>query len=504
MEKKKLPPLVYNWTSSIGAVVAVVAGLAIVFLLLISLVSKTINPYLGILLYMILPALLVLGLLLIPIGMYIQWRSRQKPEEISYLKWPSLDLSNSRHRNAVLVFLIGTLLFVFISSVGIYQAYHYTESVAFCGLTCHTVMQPEYTAYQDSPHARVKCVDCHIGPGAGWYARSKLSGLYQVYAVIANVYPRPIPTPIKDLRPAQETCEQCHWPKQFYGAKQREFDHYFYDKANTHWPINMLIKIGGGSSLNTAHTAGIHWHMNIAVQVEYIARDKQRQDIPWIRVTDRQTGRTAVYQDSARPLSQGEIAAAKPRTMDCMDCHDRPSHSFHSPDYEIDRAILTGQIAADIPEIKQVSVNAMIKEPPSEAEALAGIAASITDFYRAKYSQRYLQKEKEIKDAIRATQEAYARNIFPGMKTKWTDYPDNIGHFIFPGCMRCHDGKHKSSSGLIVPNDCRACHVILSQGTKGRSRSIDLQTGLEFRHPVDIGDAWKNGACYDCHRGVGP
>ncbi len=98
-------------------------------------------------------------------------------------------------------------------------------------------MEPEHTAYQNSPHARVKCVDCHVGSGAGWYVRSKLSGAYQVYAVLANVYPRPIPTPIKNLRPARETCEQCHWPSHFSGQKEVINTYFKSDEQNTRWTI---------------------------------------------------------------------------------------------------------------------------------------------------------------------------------------------------------------------------------------------------------------------------
>ena len=503
MEKRNLPRLAHNVISLIGAVIALSAGLVLAFFLIISLIAHKINPYLGILLYMVLPAILVAGLLLIPAGMYVRWRGLQKKGAIAYHKWPDIDLNKKGHRNAALIFMLGTTAFIVISAVGIYQAYHYTDSVAFCGLTCHTVMHPEYATYQDSPHARVECVACHIGPGAGWYARSKLSGLYQVYATIAGKYPKPIPTPIGNLRPAQETCEQCHWPSQFFGGQQRQFNYYLYDRTNTHWQINMLIKTGGGNP-KTSQTSGVHWHMNIARKVEYIARDKKRQDIPWVRITDRETGKAAVYQDISRPLSQDELALAKPRIMDCMDCHNRPSHNLHSPDYAINFAILTGLIDPALPEIKQVAVNAMNKEYRSSALARDNIAGEITSFYRIRHPEVYSQKEKMINSAIQAIQTAFMKNIFPEMKAKWSDYLDNIGHFIFRGCMRCHDGNHRDSKGSVITNDCRTCHIILSQGIRERPEILNLQVGLDFRHPLDIGDAWKGGACYECHKGIQP
>jgi len=503
MEKRNLPRLAHNVISLIGAVIALSAGLVLAFFLIISLIAHRINPYLGILLYMVLPAILVAGLLLIPAGMYVRWRGLQKKGAIAYHKWPDIDLNKKGHRNAALIFMLGTTAFIVISAVGIYQAYHYTDSVAFCGLTCHTVMHPEYATYQDSPHARVECVACHIGPGVGWYARSKLSGLYQVYATIAGKYPKPIPTPIGNLRPAQETCEQCHWPSQFFGGQQRQFNYYLYDRTNTHWQINMLIKTGGGNP-KTSQASGVHWHMNIARKVEYIARDKKRQDIPWVRITDRKTGKVAVYQDISRPLSQDELALAKPRIMDCMDCHNRPSHNLHSPDYAINLAILTGLIDPALPEIKQVAVNAMNKEYRSSALARDSIAGEITSFYRTRYPEVYSQQGRIIGGAIQAIQTAFMKNIFPEMKAKWSDYPDNIGHFIFRGCMRCHDGNHRDSEGSVITNDCRTCHIILSQGIRERSEILNLQVGLDFRHPLDIGDAWKGGACYDCHKGIQP
>ena len=498
-----LPRLAYNFLSAVGATIALIDAITIFVLLVVSMMAETTNPYLGVLLYMVLPVVLVFGLVLIPIGMYRQARreSRLGPGETR--PWPQLDLNQPSHRNATLVFLAGTLGFVIISAVGTYQAYHHTESNGFCGTTCHRVMHPEFIAYQNSSHARVKCVECHIGTGAGWYAKSKLSGAYQVYATLAGRYPAPIPTPIENLRPAQETCEQCHWPKRFFGAQQRQFNHYMYDESNTHWPINMLIKTGGGDP-QTGQTSGIHWHMNIGVRVEYVARDKRRQDIPWVRVTDRMTGRTTVYENVERPLSPEEVRRLAPRVMDCMDCHNRPSHVFSSPDHQIDVALLTGRVDRTIPHVKRVAVAAMARDFNSSDAAMRGIANSMTEFYREKFPALYADRRAAIDTAIVSAQEAYARSIFPGMKVKWSGYPDDIGHFIYPGCMRCHDARHRSASGLSLTRDCTACHVILAQGTGREAQVSSTPGGLEFKHPVDVGDAWRESGCFECHRGVAP
>ena len=190
-----------------------------------------------------------------------------------------------RQRNAFLLVAVVTFVFLMFTALGSYRTYEFTESVQFCGQTCHAVMKPEYTAYQNSSHARVACVQCHIGPGATWFVKSKLSGSYQVYATLFHKYPRPIPTPVQNLRPAQETCEQCHWPQKFYGAVEKVRTHFMSDEKNSPWTVEMLLKVGGGDPTH-GPVGGIHWHMNVANKVEYIATDEARQIIPWVRITD--------------------------------------------------------------------------------------------------------------------------------------------------------------------------------------------------------------------------
>ncbi|HEU4928334.1 MAG TPA: cytochrome C, partial [Candidatus Krumholzibacteria bacterium] len=271
---------------------------------------------------------------------------------------------------------------------------------------------------------------------------------------------------------------------------------------NTHWPINLLIKTGGGDP-KTGQTAGIHWHMNIGVQVEYVARDEHRQDIPWIRVTDRVTGRVTVYQDQTSPLSAEELAAATVRKMDCIDCHNRPSHKFNSPDNAIDRAILTGSIDPSLPEIKRVAVEAMQSPYETKDEAFRAIATKIPDFYRQNHPEILAQKRVAIDEAVLATQYQFSQNIFPEMKVRWEGYPDNIGHFIFPGCMRCHDGNKVSDDGWTITRDCTSCHSILRQGHADSTQVAAMEAGLEFVHP-DGGEDWRDTNCHECHTGTQP
>jgi hypothetical protein len=502
MARIRFPRLAYNPISIIGAVLAAVTALVIVVLLYFHASQEAWNPYLGIVVYMVLPPFLILGLVLIPVGIIRQKRVIKKTGQVPVAEWPHIDLNLRTHRNAFFVFVFGSITFALIGAVGGYQAYHYTESVTFCGETCHVIMKPEHTAYQNSPHARVACTECHVGPGAGWYAKSKLSGLYQVYATLADVFPRPIPTPIENLRPAQETCEQCHWPEKFFGNQLRRFDHYMYDEGNTHWPVNLLVKTGGGDPKLT-ETSGIHWHMNISVKVEYIARDERREDIPWIRVTN-DGGRTTVYEDAESPLTEEEIRTAEIRRMDCVDCHNRPSHKYNPPDLLVDRAIVTGQIDPDLPSIKRIAVEAMAQEYETEGIARAGIEEKILRFYEEEHPDAFEGQRGAIDRAVSAVQLAFSQNMFPEMKVRWDRYPDNLGHLIYPGCMRCHDGDHVSKDGVAVNRDCSSCHVITAQGSGERAQMAETLEGLEFEHPEDIGDEWRETECYECHTGTQP
>ncbi len=502
MKRFQLPRSLNNTLSIVGGAITVVSGVTLAFFLVLIATVGEANPYLGIFVYLVLPPVLALGVILIPLGALRRRHRIRKHLDVETVHWPVVDLNRTAHRNAFIVLLTGMGILTLVSVVGGYQAYHYTESVEFCGTTCHVVMEPEHTAYANSPHARVSCAACHVGAGADWYAKSKLSGAYQVYAVTFNKYPRPIPTPIKNLRPAQETCEQCHWPEKFFGAQQRQYNHYMYDETNKHWPINILIKTGGGDP-KTGQTAGIHWHMNIGVSIEYVARDERRQDIPWIRITDNLTKRVTTYQDKSNPLTDEELAAATVRKMDCIDCHNRPSHKFNSPDNAIDRAILTGAIDATLPEIKRVAVEAMQAVYETKEDANQGIASKIPDFYRDNYPEVLKERRVAIDEAVLATQYQYSQNMFPDMKVRWDGYPDNIGHFIFPGCMRCHDGNKVSEDGWVITRDCTACHAILRQGAGDDMEMAISEAGLVFKHP-DGEEYWLDTGCYECHTGIQP
>ena len=359
-ESKTAPGLMRNYISLAGVALSLASLTSILLFIFIELSSDShSNPYLGILAYIILPAFLILGLLLIVAGLLRERRRRRRlaPDEIA--AYPAIDLNDPRHRRRLVAIVIGGVVFIALSLVGSYRAYEYSESVAFCGQLCHEVMHPEFIAYQASPHARVRCVECHVGSGADWYVRSKLSGAYQLYSVTFNKYPKPIPTPVHNLRPAQETCEQCHWPEKFFGVQLKTFNRYGYDENNTLRTTRMLISTGGGSDA-AGLVMGIHWHMNIANEITYISSDDQRQRIPWVRLKDKAGNVTEYALAGAEPSSE-EIAAAPKRRMDCVDCHNRPSHIYQPPDRAVNEAFLAGRLDPGLPYLKRQAVEVLSK-----------------------------------------------------------------------------------------------------------------------------------------------
>lgn len=499
----KFPKTVYNWTSLTGATIAAIAFFMIVFLFAISFFFDQGGSYLGLIIYIVLPAFMILGLILIPIGMWITSRRQKKSGEEGERKFPIIDLNDMRNRNAAIVFASVTIVLLFLSAVGSYEAFEYTESVQFCGTTCHNVMIPEYTAYQNSPHSRVRCVDCHVGSGVDWYVRSKLSGLRQVYKVTLGEVPKPIKTPIANLRPARETCEQCHWPEKFYPNNLRYEKHYLNDEENTEWDIKLLMKIGSDIRAKGLDE-GIHWHINPSVKVEYIATDHERQVIPWVRYTNTATGEIKIFNDEANPFDESMIDSFEVREMDCMDCHNRPSHNYLPPAFFVNQALDAGDVPKDLPWIKNTAVELCAEEYESTEEAMDGIRNGVLELYESDYPEILETRKVDIEKAIAGIQKVFSKNIFPEMKVRWDAYPTNIGHLEFNGCFRCHSDTHISEeTGDLIPKDCNLCHTIVAQGPTDDLISAPFGLGLEFMHP-DGYDDWKDAFCTDCHTGVNP
>jgi len=432
--------------------------------------------------------------------MVVTFKKQVKDKERKVTAWPSIDFNESRHRNAFIIFSVGSTVFLLLSAVGSYEAFHYSESVQFCGTLCHAVMKPEYVAYQNSPHAKVACVECHVGSGADWYVRSKLAGLYQVYAVTLGTVPRPIPVPIRNLRPARETCEECHWPEKFYARQIRIERHYLPDAENTEWDIHLEMKTGASLSA-LGLQEGIHWHINPDVKIEYISTSPDREVIPWVRYTNLKTGEVLEYQDPDNELLPGQKDSLETRKMDCMDCHNRPSHNYQTPIYSINNAMTAGLIPKELPEIKSMAMDVMNREYSTNDSAMMGIENGINEYYSSNYEELFNSKPELIQQAIAGIKDAYQKNIFPEMKVNWDAYPNHIGHLEFNGCFRCHNNRHTTSTGRVIPQDCNLCHSIVAQGTPGNMQVISgIDQSLEFYHQDDPDQNWKGNLCSECHR----
>jgi nitrate/TMAO reductase-like tetraheme cytochrome c subunit len=495
----KLPASTKNWLTIIGSIIAGINLALIILLFIISTIFNKGNTNLGLFIYIILPGFMIFGLLMIPIGM-IRERSRIKRSEIKEeSRYPKIDLNDPRHRNAFVIFTITTIIVLFLSTLGSFQAFHITESVEFCGKLCHQVMEPEYTAYQNSPHANVSCVECHVGSGASWYVKSKLSGLHQVWAVMTNTYPRPIETPLHDLRPARETCEKCHWPQKFYARTLWTKKYFLADSLNTAWNIMLEMKTGPEYS-EMGFKEGIHWHINPDVSIEYISDNDKRENITYVKYTNKSTGAVRIFRDDSNPISDSLISVSSPRTMDCIDCHNRPSHKYNSPPVYFDKAMISGAISKNIPFFKKVAMGILKDTYSSKDTALLTLRDSISSFYKTDYADFYSRNKNMIDSSVMAVEKQFSQNTFPKMKVTYDHYPDHIGHLESDGCFRCHNDKFKAADGTTISRDCNLCHSIVGQGKDGMIEYASIKDNLGFKHPVNIGNAWKEANCSECRK----
>jgi hypothetical protein len=422
--------------------------------------SRPVQPYLGIILFLVLPGIFVAGLALMPLGAILTRRRMKHRGELPEI-YPQIDLKQPMLRRAVALVAGLTVVNVGILGAASYKGVEYMDSVQFCGQACHSVMEPEFTAYLNSPHQRVACVQCHIGPGAGWFVRSKLSGARQVLAVNFNTYSRPIPSPVLHLRPARETCEQCHWPQKFSGDKFIVRTRYLDDEKNTPQVTVLVLKIGG---ITFQGRTGIHGrHLDTFERIGYVTTDGRRQVIPRVTYVD-DNGQTVEYNSTESPLKPEEMARAEVRKMDCLDCHNRPTHAFELPERAVDNAITLGKISREIPFVRKKAVELLRAEYPDRQTARQRLTASLLEFYRSSYPEFFASNRAAIETAAASIEAIYLRNVFPSMRLTWGTHPNNIGHEDFPGCFRCHSGSHTSKDGRVIRSDCDACHQILALG----------------------------------------
>lgn len=449
--------LIRSPISIAGMVLTTISAVLFLIVFLADLFGLHTNPYIGIVFFLVLPALFLVGLVLIPLGAWRERRLRALGRHAVEARWPTLDLNNPTHRTVAVSIFALTMANVVIVSLAAYRGVEYMDSVQFCGTVCHGVMKPEYQAYQDSPHSRVACVACHIGPGAASFAQAKLNGLNQVVGVVRGNYPRPIPPPVQSMRLARDTCEGCHWPEKMHGDKVLRIAEYANDEANTESVTTMHVHVGGGSAALGVAT-GIHWHMNVSNVVEFQAADEARQTIPYIKVTDASGATREYFGPGAAP---GQTTDGPLHRMDCLDCHNRPAHTMSATAARaIDNALARSQIPKTLPFIRREAVKAVEADAPTQDAGLEAIGRGLREFYSTTQPALYQAQRNEIERAVAGVQAVYSRNVFPEMKVGFGTYANNIGHVDAPGCFRCHDDDHKQRDGKALGQDCETCHTI--------------------------------------------
>jgi Ni/Fe-hydrogenase b-type cytochrome subunit len=487
-----------NWTSFIGTGIAAIGVVVFVVLTAYHVIGggALVQPYGDLVLFIVPPMFVMLGVAVVLAGMFVQWLRWRRHKPLAFARYPKWDLNVSRERKALLAVALASGVLVGPATYGTGQAYVYTDSVPFCGAVCHA-MRPQYVTYLQSAHARVECAACHIGPGVSGYVVAKTRGMGELAAMVTNDFPRPIPVTDMALRPARGNCEHCHWRDNRVTARHVRRTYSLSDEPNTPWELEMLVPIDGADAQAAGYRRGAHWH--VAARVEYLARDTAT--IPWVRAVDPATGLSTVYALEGQSLTAAPDGTV--RTMDCVDCHNRPSHRLTAPDESLDTALADGRVDRSLPFIKQQGVAALTASYTSRDEAASGIDRAIRGYYQQAYPQLYASHEPTVAAASTALRKIYESTIFPEMNARWSAYPTNDGHFTSPGCFRCHDGQHKSASGRVISSDCATCHRILRQGPPGSLKFATGPAGLDFEHPIDIGDAWKTTACSTCHTGGG-
>jgi nitrate/TMAO reductase-like tetraheme cytochrome c subunit len=434
----------------VGIALTTASAVVFIALALAMFIGLLSNPYAGLVVFVALPAVFVMGLLLIPVGMRLQRRALAEGRATE--EWPVIDFRKPHTRRVALAVASLTAMNVVIVLIAGYGSLKWMESPEFCGAVCHEPMHPQYTAWQDAPHSNITCVQCHIGEGGEAFVHYKTAGVRQLFHVVTNNYPRPIPG-VADMRPAFETCGSCHWPGRSIGDRVRVFRTYADDEANTESATALNLHLGGP---RTPGGKGIHWHANPELRIEYVYTDADRQTIPWVRVT-RPDG-------SVREFAREGVATEQPpagtrRAMDCIDCHNVVAHRISpSAEQAVDRAMAAGALPQTLPFVRREGVRLVQADYPDTETAMAGISEGLRGFYKTQPGQ---VDPAELDRAVATLQAVYSRNVFPTMKVTFGVYPDNRGHTTSPGCMRCHDGSLAARDGSSITADCESCHRML-------------------------------------------
>jgi nitrate/TMAO reductase-like tetraheme cytochrome c subunit len=420
------------------------------------------NPYIGLIVDLCLPALFIIGLLMIPVGIYIR-RARLKEAGTVPSLFPEIDFNDPVFRRGVDFVVIATVVNFIIVGTAAYRGVSYMDQPSFCGQTCH-VMAPEWSAYHVSAHSGVACTECHIAPGVGGFVHAKVNGTKQLLMVMTGRYPRPIMAGGK-LPSAQVTCMKCHDARSFQGEKLKIQAKFGDDEHNSLTHTLVMMHVGGSDSF--ARLSGIHGaHLG---HIEYVATDADTQTIPWVARTN--------ADGSIDAYSAGTNFAAPAgtrRTMGCTDCHNRAAHSFDTPEEALNKDMLQGRPSASLPFVHRQGLLLLKGEYASQQDAAQKIRTGLEDFYLTQYPAVWSSQRPRIDEAAQALVKIYGENVFPFMKLTWGAHPNNLGHNDYPGCFRCHDGSHTTKQGRSITNDCASCHNLIAVDEVNPKQLADL------------------------------
>jgi nitrate/TMAO reductase-like tetraheme cytochrome c subunit len=463
----RLRPLVFfahNSISLIGVGLTTASALTLIGFWVVDVFGHggSANPYVGIVFDLCLPALFVLGLILIPIGMWIR-RRRLKATGQLPSTYPQVDFANPVIRSSLNFVVLTTFINFVIVGTASFRGVAQMDKPSFCGQSCH-VMAPEWSAYHVSSHANVACTECHIASGMSGYVSAKLNGARQLVHVALGHYPRPI-MPEGKVPPAESTCLHCHNPGKYIGDKLVMKTSFGDDENNSVTHSLVLVHVGGRDL--SGRVNGIHGaHLG---HIEFIATDNTNQTIPWVaKIND--DGSAIEYVSSESKMVEG----GQKRVMNCIDCHNRAAHSFDTPQNAVNTAMARGRLSPSLPFLHKEGLALIKAEYASQADAESKITAGLEDFYRTQYPNAWSQQRSQIDDAAKTLSRIYGENVFPFMKVTWGTHPNNIGHNDYPGCFRCHDGSHNTKDGKSIDNDCATCHNLVAVDEVNPKQLTDL------------------------------
>lgn len=467
MFKKIITFLSRSRISLIGGVVVAIVLPVLLLSIFVDILGIVENPYFSFLIYLVIGPIFIVGLLMLIGGtLFGDDKDNIGHQVVEYfeeeLKRPG---RFSRIRKLILLTSLTTVVTLVVVSIISFAGLQYTDTIAFCGQFCHRVMEPEYVTYKNSPHSQVSCVECHIGAGSKWSTKSKFSGVRQLVAVLRDSYSRPIPTPIKALRPERSICESCHRPEVFHGQKLYISDKFLSDEENTHLQTVMIMKIGSGD-LSGREAHDIHWHISENNKVSFVSSE-DREEIYEVSLNDPDQQKV-VYRNT---VTENQLSGKQDMVeyvMDCMDCHNRPTHVFRSPEKAVDRKIADGVIPRNIPFIRKQGLEVITKKYASQDVARRGIAQELLDWYREHYPDLVENERDALDQAVRGVQEAYMENVFPQMNIQWGAYRSFTGHEGGSGCYRCHNDEFRSDDGKSIPHNCDICHITLIEDEPAR------------------------------------